>query len=127
MNVVKEVVAAYVLGDTPDLLEFTHPEAVFRFPGDPSVLSWAGSYVGAEIQRFHEHVKDCIDMLEYVVHTLEPAGDKVLVFARERCRVRGTKKLFVNEHVGIATVRGGKLVRYREYADTARMEAAFLE
>jgi ketosteroid isomerase-like protein len=57
----------------------------------------------------------------------EPAGDKVLVFAYEPCRVKVTGKFYVNEHVGIATVKDGKIVRYLEYSDTARMEAGFTE
>lgn len=71
--------------------------------------------------------RSLVDVFEYVVERFEPLGDTVLVFAKERCRVKSTGKFFENEHVGIATIRDGHMVRYLEYSDTAALQAAFAE
>lgn len=127
LRTVKAIFASYVTGDTEGLLGFTTPETVCRFPGDPAVVPWAGTYVGRDFAQFHARVKDHLDVFEYVVERFEPLGDTVLVFAKERCRVKSTGKHFVNEHVGIATIRDGYMVRYLEYSDTAALQAAFTE
>jgi ketosteroid isomerase-like protein len=126
-DIAREVFACYVLGDTAGMLELVHPDAPFRFPGDPAVLPWAGQYVGAEMARFHDAIKDSLDLLEFTVQRYEPKDDTVIAFAHERCRVKLTGKVFENDLVGIMTIRDGKVARYLEYSDTATMQAAFLD
>ena len=124
-RVAKAVITAYALGDTPTVLALAHPDAAFRFPGDPAVLPWAGSYRGDEMARFHDRVKDHLDMLAFTAERYEVHGDTVLVFMRETCRVKLTGRVFENEMVGLMTIEAGRVRRYLEYSDTARMEAAF--
>lgn len=125
LKLAKSVFTAYALGDTPSVLARAHPDALFRFPGDPAVLPWAGDYRGDEIGRFHDHVKDQLDMLAFVVERYEVLGDTVIAFMHETCRAKLTGQVFENDLVGIMTFEDGRVRRYLEYSDTARMEAAF--
>jgi ketosteroid isomerase-like protein len=127
LAIAKAMFARYVLGDTAGLNELFHPEAHVVIPGDPSIVTWGGTWTGADVHVFHQRVKDAADLLEYVVEAFEPHGDTVIAHARERARVKATGKLFINRHVGVVTVRDGRIVRYLEYGDTAAMENAFRE
>lgn len=126
MKIAKQVFSCYPLGDTPEMVSLVHPDAYLRFPGNPQILPWAGEYRGHEVRRFHEATKNNLDLLEYVAHTFEPAGDHILIFAREHARCKWNGKEFINNHVGIITIRDGLVMRYLEYGDTAEMQAAFL-
>ena len=51
----------------------------------------------------------------------------MLVFVHEHCRAKLTGRCFENDLVGMMAFRDGRIVRYLEYSDTARMEVAFAE
>jgi ketosteroid isomerase-like protein len=123
----KTMFARYVLGDTAGLAALFHPDAQVVIPGDPAFVPWGGEYTGRDAHVFHQRVKDNIDLFEYVVEAFEPLGDTVIAHARERARAKSTGKVFINRHVGIVTVRDGRIIRYLEYGDTAAMANAFME
>jgi ketosteroid isomerase-like protein len=127
LRIAQEMYTFYVLGDTPGMRSLFAPDAHVVIPGDPAVVPWAGVYTGAQAELFHSRVKDSVDVFEYSVKSYEPHGDTVIAYCRERARAKATGKIFVNEHVGIVTVRDGKIVRYLEYGDTAAFQAAFTE
>ncbi|HEY9720740.1 MAG TPA: nuclear transport factor 2 family protein [Oscillatoriaceae cyanobacterium] len=123
----KEALAYYVLGDTEGMLAMFAEDGVAQIPGDPAIVPWAGTFVGRELARFHDCVKDTMDVFEYQVRAFEPHGDTVIFHARERARVKRTGKVFYNAHVGFMTFRGDKVVRYLEYGDTGAYQAAFTD
>lgn len=125
IEVAKEAVACYALGDTPGMVALFAPDGFSRLPGDPAILPWAGTFVGPELAVFHERAKDALDMLEFVVSAYETHGDTVIFYARERCRAKVTGKIYVNDMVGILTIAEGRVTRYLEYSDTAAMQNAF--
>jgi ketosteroid isomerase-like protein len=51
--------------------------------------------------------------------------DKVLALGNERVAVRATGKIFETEWAHLFTMQDGKIVKLREYYDTATMAAAF--
>ena len=127
LRLAREMFTFYVLGDTPGMRSLFAPDAHVVIPGDPALVPWAGVYTGAQADLFHSRVKDSVDVLEYTVKSYEPHGDTVIAFCRELGRVKATGKRFVTEHVGILTVRDGRIVRYLEYGDTAAFQTAFTE
>lgn len=125
IDVVKTIFAFYVLGDWKGAQALIHPDAEIFFPGDPSILPWAGPLKGSDNRKFFDAVKDNLDFLEYTIAAFHHAGPAVVVQASERCRVRRTGRVVTNDHLGIAHVQGGVMVAYREYADTAALHAGF--
>lgn len=125
LQVAKEAVACYALGDTPGMVALFAPDGFSRLPGNPTILPWAGTFVGPELSIFHERAKDALDMLEFTVSAYEAHGETVIFYARERCRVKVTGKVYLNDMVGILTIHEGRVTRYLEYSDTAAMQDAF--
>jgi ketosteroid isomerase-like protein len=123
-DICKVALAAYVVGDHVALIELTHPDAVFRFPGDPAILPWAGTFAGSQMKRFFDAVKDNLDFLEFSILRIDVAGDHVYFEAHEHCRVRATGSCFRNDLLGLMSISGGKISSYREYSDTATLHAA---
>lgn len=121
----KSLFALFVLGDTPGVMKLVHPEGEWVFPGDPAILPWAGRWRGGEVETFLETCKDTLDYLEYTIKEFLPVDDeRVVIVCHERCRVKATGKVFVNEHIGIARIRDGLVHSWREWSDTAALQAA---
>jgi ketosteroid isomerase-like protein len=58
---------------------------------------------------------------------IDPGGDCVVAFVRDRGRVKGTDVEIHNQFIHVWTLRGGKLVRWEGYTDeTEALEAAGL-
>jgi ketosteroid isomerase-like protein len=51
-------------------------------------------------------------------------ADRVLVIGWSRGRVKSTGRMFQNHSVAAFTIRGGKIARFEEYADTQALAAA---
>jgi ketosteroid isomerase-like protein len=58
-------------------------------------------------------------------HTFLAEGDKVVVLGFERVRSRRTGRSYENHWVHAFTLAHGKIVKFREYCDTATVAAAF--
>ncbi|MEZ4674168.1 MAG: hypothetical protein R2932_08005 [Caldilineaceae bacterium] len=54
-----------------------------------------------------------------------PFDDKVLSLGHERVLVRRTGKIFETDWAHLFTIQSGKIVKLREYYDTATMAEAF--
>jgi hypothetical protein len=124
LSVTRMVLSLYLLGDTPGVLALTHPDALWHFVADRRFIPYAGRYIGHDIRRFFDWVKDNLDLIDYRILSFEPRGDTVTFFAHERLRVKATGKIYEDEQCGIITVRDGKVSRYLEFADTAPIAAA---
>jgi ketosteroid isomerase-like protein len=127
IEIVKTIFAFYVTGDWKGAQPLIHPRAQVFFPGDPAIVPWAGALRGHEVKKFFDAVKDHLDFLEYTITAFHHAGPVVVMQATERCRVRRNGRLLINDHAGIARIEDSLLVAYREYADTAALEAGFAD
>lgn len=128
VNTVKCGVVAYVLGDNDGLRDLVHPECVWRFPGDPTILPWAGVYHGMEIIDFFERVKDSIFLTDHIPHTFIAIDEnRVLLKTRDVARVKATGRVFDHELLTLVTLRDGLLIEWDEHGDTGAMERAFYD
>ncbi|MDP2312962.1 MAG: nuclear transport factor 2 family protein [Pseudomonadota bacterium] len=124
LSVARQAFAFYLVGDKAGVLALTDPHATWTFPGDPSVVPWAGTFHGAGIARFMDLLVDHLDYEEARVESVTAAGDRVFVQAYERYVVRATGRVCHNRLAGAFTVRDGRILAYEEYSDTAAMERA---
>lgn len=122
---VKEAYAAFGAGDLPKLLGLMSPDIVWEFPAS-TVIPWAGKFVGpAETARFFgalaEHVEaEAFEPLHFIA-----SGNQVMVLGHERFRVKSTRRTWQCEWSHAFVLGAGKLTSFREYTDTAVIEAAF--
>lgn len=75
--------------------------------------------------RFFGIVAATVEALEFGPDQMFAAGDKVVSLGHERVRVKATGKVFETAWVHIFTIHDRKIVRLREYYDTATMAEAF--
>src|ERR1700760_15908 len=110
---------AYGRRDVPAILEFVAHEVDWEFVGSAH-LSYAGR------RHTRNEVADFFAMLARTedFHVFEPrefieAGEHVTVLGWAKATARESGKTFETEWVHVSTVRDGKIIRWRGFANTA--------
>lgn len=99
--------------------------AVLEFFG-PSEVPIAGRYSGHdEIRTFFERIGENLQVEEFEVNEFIVSASQVAVIGRERSTVIKTGRTFDVPWVQVFDVAGGKIVRLRDYFETASMADAF--
>ena len=126
LRVVQNLYAAFGGGDMPGILATLDEEVDWLFNGRTSDVPFAGHYRGHEgMLRFFGTVGPLVEIHEFGPTEVHTFGDHVLALGHERVGVRATGKRFGTDWIHFFTVRDGKIVRLREYYDTATMAEAF--
>ena len=125
VRVIREVYAAFGAGDVPRLLGFVDPEVVWEEPETPGV-PWAGTRRGLKgVESFFADVAAVAEVETFEPWELLAEGDRVVVLGFERHRILATGRIFETHWAHAFTLRDGRIVHFREYADTAAAAAAF--
>ncbi|MBX2998893.1 MAG: nuclear transport factor 2 family protein [Caldilineaceae bacterium] len=126
VQVVQELYAAFGRADMPTILNLLDEEVDWHFVGKPQDVPFAGPRHGhAQMIDFFVTVDETCDVLEFGPHEVIPLGEHVLALGREQARVKATGRIFETDWAHLFTVRRGKIVRLREFYDTATMSRAF--
>lgn len=92
----------------------------------PSAIPYFGTFRGKEaVRAFFARVAAEEEILLFTPEQFIDGGDSVAVVGREECRARSTGKEFAVRWTHVYDCRGGKIVRWREFIDTAPMAAAY--
>ncbi|MHB8377404.1 MAG: nuclear transport factor 2 family protein [Dehalococcoidia bacterium] len=127
VEVVMRLYGAFGRGDMPGILALLDGEVDWEFYG-PKTIPFAGRYSGRDgMERFFRTVAESAEVEAFGPEE-EPiaAGDKVVVQGHERVRAKTTGRTFETHWIHVFTLRNGKIVKLREYYDTAAMQAAFV-
>jgi ketosteroid isomerase-like protein len=88
-------------------------------PGPPE-LPTAGKRKGKqEVARFFDALVASFDVVHFKPKDYIDAGDRVVVIGDEVIRVKGAARGVEFNWVHVLDLRDGKIVRFREYGDTA--------
>lgn len=127
MNTAREIVehtyAAFARGDVPAMLEFVAEPVDWECVITPDVPYGGRRTSRREVGAFFAQVAEADDIEVFEPREFFEAGDTVTVLGYERTRVRPTGKLFESEWAHIFTVRGGRIVRWRGFFNTAARQA----
>lgn len=92
----------------------------------PSTVPHSGEYHGAEgVGKFFGIVGGTLDVEVFEPLEFIAEGDTVVVIGQERSRVKHNGAGFSVQWVQVWTVKGGRIVRLRDYFDTGTMAEAF--
>ena len=96
----------------------------------PSTIPFAGLFKGrAAIQKFFaivdEHTEREADDPHPAVHEMIAQGDKVVAIGVDRVRSKATGAYYDGWWVHVLELREGKIIRVREFIDTAAAHAMF--
>jgi ketosteroid isomerase-like protein len=106
-------------------LDVIDDDAVWEFSG-PETIPFARRWRGRSgIREFFERIRSTVEVKEFKVARMIADGDTVVVFGSERFLVKATGKEWAVDWVQVHEVRDGRIVRFREYTDTAAISEAY--
>ncbi len=125
LAIMKEAYAAFGRGDIAAVLSVEDPNTELEIAG-PTEIPWAGSFRGHDgARKYFAAIEAEADFDAFEPHTFLAQGNKVVVLGLEKVRSKRTGRSYENHWVHAFTLENGKIVRFREYSDTATVAAAF--
>ena len=124
LDVVRRGYDAFGRGDINALLELLDEQVKWVTPG-PSELATSGRRTGRqEVGQFFASVNELFDVQRFEPREFIAQGDRVAVVGSEAAQVRATGRMLELDWVHLFTLRGGKVVAFQEFYDTAAVVAA---
>ncbi len=122
---VRQYLAHFGNAATPDLLETMSADATWWILGKPELFPGAGTKSRADMERIwgslFEHMKDGLEM---TVIGMVAEEDKVAAEIRSHADLTDGR-VYENQYHMLFTLRQGKIVEVREYADTLLIATLF--
>lgn len=125
LEIVKDAYEAFGRGDIPAVLSIEDPSTELEIAG-PKEIPWAGSFRGHDgARKYFSAIEKEAEFEAFEPHTFLAQGENVVVLGFEKVRSRRTGRSYENHWVHAFTLAGGRIVKFREYCDTATVAAAF--
>lgn len=126
-KVVQDAYAAFARGDIPALLgnmsDDIHWRAVI---GAATHVPFSGERRGkAQVAEFFKQVAESEDFEQFEPREFVAEGDTVVAVGHYRAKAKTSGKTFDSDFVMVFTLKGGKVVTFREFTDSAGINAAF--
>jgi hypothetical protein len=123
-RVVEEIYAAFGRGDVEFILNALADEFDWYFPQEGKI-PWSGRRKSREeVGQFFTEIVSNADVELFEPQQFVAQGDQVVVFGRERLRLKATGKAYDADWAHKWTILDGKVVAWREYTDTAAVVEA---
>lgn len=124
--VVQEAYAAFGRGDIPGVVKTLADDVEWITPGSPDQIPMAGTRKGhAQVLQFFGLLADSQDFQTFEPYQFIAQGNTVVVLVREQSVIRSTGRTISLELVHVMDVEDGRIVRFKEFFDTAATAAAF--
>jgi ketosteroid isomerase-like protein len=127
-KVVQDAYGAFGRGDIPALLGYMTDDVQWRpVIGTAKHVPFAGERNGkTAVAEFFKIVGENEEFHQFEPHEFVAQGDTVVALGHYRATTRATGKTFDSDFVMVFTFRGGKVATFREYTDSAAVNAAFV-
>jgi uncharacterized protein len=123
---VQSLYAAFGRGDISTIINALSPDVDWTVNGRrkdyPLLGSWKGS---SEVQKFFQGVAEHEEATEFSPHEFFAAEDRVFILGHYAWKIRKTGRAVASDWVHVFTVRGGKVVAFHEFNDTAQFAEAY--
>jgi len=124
VKVVQDAYAAFGRSDVPGLLNHMTEDIDWQMFGAPE-LPTAGPHPGKpEVSRFFKEVGETWSFEKFEPRQFIAQGDMVVALGFYSGTAKRNGRTFGSEFAHVFTVRNGKVVKFREYTDTANMVGA---
>ena len=125
IQLVQQAYAAFGRNDIPGLMSLMTEDIDWQFYG-PQEIPTSGQRKGKpEVQRFFQNVADAWEFASFEPKQFVAQGDQVVAFGSYSGTAKGTGRKFDCQWAQMFTVQNGKVVRFREYTDTANLLEAY--
>jgi uncharacterized protein len=88
----------------------------------PLLGSWRGQ---GEVQKFFQAVAEHEEAVDFSPREFFAADDRVCVLGHYAWNIRKTGRAVASDWVHVFTIRNGKVVKFREFNDTAQFAEAY--
>ena len=123
---VQSLYAAFKRGDIATVIAGMAPDVDWVTNGRPKDYPLLGSWKGqGEVQKFFQGVAEHEEVIDFSPREFFGADDMVCVLGHYAWKIRKTGRSVACDWAHIFTVRNGKVVRLREFNDTAQFAEAF--
>jgi uncharacterized protein len=124
MQLLQQAYQSIKVGDIQAFLNSLAEDVQWQLPEMENV-PFAGKWQGREgVGQFFSKVFEVQDVVEFEPEEYIAQGDKVVVLGRFLMRLKATGREFGSDWAHVWTVKGGKIVRFYEYVDTAAVSRA---
>lgn len=124
VNLLKSLYDALAEGDIPAVLGAMSPDIKWYEAESNPYMPSGGAWVGPDAVLNNLFMKLGMDWDGFAVHTkaFHAAGDSVIVEARYTGTYRATGKSMDAQICHVWDVKGGKVTRFQQYVDTAKLQ-----
>ena len=123
---VQSLYAAFGRGDIATIIKGLASDVVWSVNGRSKDYPLLGSWNGpSEVQKFFQGVAEHEEATEFTPREFFAAEDRVFALGHYAWKIRKTGRPVSSDWVHVFTVRGGKVVRFREFNDTAQFAEAY--
>ena len=126
-KVVQDAYAAFGRGDIQALLGYMTDDIHWRpVIGTAAYVPFAGECSGKPaVAEFFRQVAATEEFEQFEPREFVAQGNTVVAIGHYRARTKSTGKTFDSDFVMVFTMRDGKVAAFREFADSAGINAAF--
>jgi ketosteroid isomerase-like protein len=126
-KIVQEAYAAFGRGDVKSILDGLSDDVDWHaIVGASDKVPTSGRRVGKPaVTKFFTDLGGAVDFQQFEPREFIAEGDKVVTLGRYTGTSKTTQRQFSSDWVMVFTVRNGKIVHFREFADVAAINAAF--
>ena len=125
LEIVQKLYEAFGRGDLPAILSHLAEDVTWKYLG-PAEIPFGGTRHGKEqVAQFFAAIAGSLEVQDFGVDRFIAQGDMVVALGHERMRVKTTGRTYETQWAHVFTVRDGKIVEFREYADTSAVAQAF--
>ena len=123
---IQSLYAAFERGDIATIVAAAAPDIEWRLNGSRSDHPLLGTWKGQKgVQAFFDELAQLQDFSAFSPREFLSAGDRVFVLGHYAATMRKTGRKAASDWVHIFTVRGGKVVVFLEFTDTAEFARAW--
>ena len=125
LEIIKDAYAAFGRGDIDAVLSLQASNVEIEYDGRGHI-PWAGSFRGLDgATKFFAAIGTSSEVESFEPRVFIGQDDRVVVLGFEKIRSKRTGRSYESQWPHSFTLVGGKIVKFREYADTAAVAAAF--
>jgi uncharacterized protein len=125
LAVVQKLYEAFGRGDLPTILSHLAEDVTWKYLG-PAEIPFGGTRHGRDqVAQFFAAIAESLEVQDFGIDRIIVQDDTVVALGHERMRVKTTGRTYETEWAHVFTLRDGKVVEFREYADSAAVAEAF--
>lgn len=126
VDLVKHMYASFHKGDIDAVLDTFSDDIDWCQSGPKELFPFAGPFRGRSgMLQYFKGLKEALDIQHFVELEFIGHEERVIVFGTEKGQVKPTGGRYEYEWTHVFTLRQGKVVKYRDYYDTAAVLQAF--